>query len=171
MEAFVAQTVKCLPTMRQTWVCSPGLGRSPGEGNGNPLQYSCLENSMDGGAWWATVHGVAKSRTRLSDFTPLCFMDSYQTFLLYTFPKFSRQSLSSLWLDVIMWVILANELWTRHHSHHFLTGAFNCWCETSPEIFFSCCCINISNDSSSMILVLKVRITWVRALCSTVMDK
>ena len=47
----------------------PGLGRSPGEGNGNPLQYSCLENLMDGGAWWATVHGVAKSQTRLSDFT------------------------------------------------------------------------------------------------------
>ena len=47
----------------------PGLGRSPGEGNGNPLQYSCLENSMDGGAWWATVHGVTKSWTQLSDFT------------------------------------------------------------------------------------------------------
>ena len=47
----------------------PGSGRSPGEGNGNPLQYSCLENPMDRGAWWATVHGVAKSRTRLSDFT------------------------------------------------------------------------------------------------------
>ena len=44
-------------------------GRSPGEGNGNPLQYSCLENPMDGGVWLATVHGVAKSRTRLSDFT------------------------------------------------------------------------------------------------------
>ena len=40
-----------------------------GEGNGNPLQHSCLENPMDGGAWWAAVHGVAKSRTRLSDFT------------------------------------------------------------------------------------------------------
>ena len=40
-----------------------------GEGNGTPLQYSCLENPMDGGAWWAAVHGVAKSRTRLSDFT------------------------------------------------------------------------------------------------------
>ena len=40
-----------------------GLGRSPGEGNGNPLQYSCLENPMDGGAWWATDHAVAKSRT------------------------------------------------------------------------------------------------------------
>ena len=40
-----------------------------GEGNGTPLQYACLENPMDGGAWWATVHGVAKCRTRLSDFT------------------------------------------------------------------------------------------------------
>ena len=39
----------------------PGLGRSPGEGSNYPLQYSCLENSMDGGSWWATVHGVAKS--------------------------------------------------------------------------------------------------------------
>ena len=47
----------------------PGSGRSPGEGNGNPLKYSCLENLMDRGAWWATVHGVAKSWTRLSDFT------------------------------------------------------------------------------------------------------
>ena len=41
----------------------PGSGRSPGEGNGNPLQYSCLENPMDRGAWWATVHGVAESDT------------------------------------------------------------------------------------------------------------
>ena len=40
-----------------------------GEGNGTPLQYSCLENPIDGGAWWAAVHGVAKSRTRLSDLT------------------------------------------------------------------------------------------------------
>ena len=47
----------------------PGSGRSPGEGNGNLLQYSRLENPMDGGAWWATGYGVAKSRTRLSDFT------------------------------------------------------------------------------------------------------
>ena len=47
----------------------PGSGRSPGEGNGNPLWYSCLENPMDRGAWWAAVHGVAKSWTQLSDFT------------------------------------------------------------------------------------------------------
>ena len=45
----------------------PGSGRSPGEGNGNPPQYSCLENSMDRGAWQATVHGVAKSWTQLSN--------------------------------------------------------------------------------------------------------
>ena len=45
----------------------PEWGRSPREGNGNALQYSCLENSMDKGAWWATVHGVTKSRTQLSD--------------------------------------------------------------------------------------------------------
>ena len=45
----------------------PGSGRSPGEGNGNPLQYSCLEYSMDRRAWWATVHGVAKNWTLLSD--------------------------------------------------------------------------------------------------------
>ena len=44
-----------------------GLGRSPGEGNGNPLQYSCLGNPMDRGAWWATVCGVSKSQTQLSD--------------------------------------------------------------------------------------------------------
>ena len=43
----------------------PGLGRSPGEGHGNPLQYSCLENPMGRGVWWTTVHGVAKSQTRL----------------------------------------------------------------------------------------------------------
>ena len=41
----------------------PGLGRSPGVGNGNPLQYSCLENFMDNGAWWATAHGATESQT------------------------------------------------------------------------------------------------------------
>ena len=48
-------------------VLVPVVGRSSGEGNGYPLQYSCLENSMDRGAWWVTVHGVAKSQTQLSN--------------------------------------------------------------------------------------------------------
>ena len=50
-----------------TWGSIPGSGRFPGEGNGYPLQYSCLKNSMDSGTWWATVHGVAKSQMQLSD--------------------------------------------------------------------------------------------------------
>ena len=52
----------------------PGSGRSPGKGNGNPLQYSCLENPMDRGAWRATVHRVAKSQTRRSNFTIQVYM-------------------------------------------------------------------------------------------------
>ena len=61
----------------------PGSGRSPGEGNGNPLQYSCLENPMDAGAWLATVHGVAKSRTWLSDFTITITIDIYVPFAIF----------------------------------------------------------------------------------------
>ena len=56
-----------------------GFGRYPGEGNGNPLQYSCLENSMDGGAWWATIQGVAKSWTQLSGFISALQVDSLPT--------------------------------------------------------------------------------------------
>ena len=67
--SLVAQRLKHLPAMWETWVRSLGQEDSPGEGNGNPLQYSCLENPMDRGAWQATVHRVTKSRTRLSDFT------------------------------------------------------------------------------------------------------
>ena len=51
----------------------PGPGRSPRERNGNPLQYSCLRNPMDRGAWWATVHRVAKSQTQLS--TDICYQN------------------------------------------------------------------------------------------------
>ena len=59
----------------------PGSGRYPGEDHGNPLQYSCLENPMDGGAWWTTVYGVAKSRTQLSDFT--FFLSGYIRVCVY----------------------------------------------------------------------------------------
>ena len=51
---------------------TPGLGRLPGEGNSNPLPYSCLENSMEKRAWWATVHGVTKSQIQLSDYHTQC---------------------------------------------------------------------------------------------------
>ena len=92
--------VKRLPAVRETGVRSgdrgsiPGLGISPGEGNGNPLQYFCLENPMDRGAWWATVHGVAKSRTRLSDFTfkavnEVIVIQSFSELLLWIFAQFA----------------------------------------------------------------------------------
>ena len=59
----MAQTVKNLPAMQETGVQSQGQEDPPEKGNGYPLQYSCLENSMDRGAWWATVHEVAESNT------------------------------------------------------------------------------------------------------------
>ena len=65
--SLVDQTVKTAPAMQEIWLQSLGLGRSSGEGNGYPLQYFCLENSMDRGAWWATAHGVTKSQTQLRD--------------------------------------------------------------------------------------------------------
>ena len=69
--SLVAQMVKASGYNVGDLGSIPGLGRSPGEGNGNPLWYSCLENPMDGRAWWAAVHGVAKTQTRLSNFTSL----------------------------------------------------------------------------------------------------
>ena len=63
------QITKCHKAIYFLYLCRHLWSPLPGEGNGNPLQYSCLENPMDGGAWWAAVHGVVKSRTRLSDFT------------------------------------------------------------------------------------------------------
>jgi len=70
-EGFPGGTVvKNLPANAgdsRDWGLIPGSGRSPGRGNVNPLQYSCLGNPMNRGAWWAAVHGVAKSQTRLRD--------------------------------------------------------------------------------------------------------
>ena len=69
MASLMAQQVKNLPVMQETQEIGrliPGSGRSPEEGNGNPLKYSCLGNPMDRGAWRATAHGGPESRTRLS---------------------------------------------------------------------------------------------------------
>ena len=63
---WVAQMEKNLPVMQETWVRSLGWEESPGEGHGNPVHYSCLENPMDRGTWQAAVHGIAKSQARLS---------------------------------------------------------------------------------------------------------
>ena len=84
---LVAQMVKSLPID----LCSvPGLGRSPGEGNSNQLQYSWLENPMDRGAWRATVHGVTKSRTRLNNFTFFLLISYYKQVGVMRLPWWRR---------------------------------------------------------------------------------
>ena len=77
----------------------PGSGRSPGEGNGNPLQCSCLENPRDGGAWWAAIYGVAQSRTRLK--------------------RLSSSSRSNMFIN-----ILSSHMW----SLYFLYVSLKLWC-------------------------------------------
>ena len=91
-----------------------------GEGNGSPLQYSCLETPKDGGAWWATVHGVAKSQTRLSDF-PF-------TFHFHTLEK-EMATHSSVLVWEIMWTeepvglqpMRSQKSWTRLNSGSSIT--------------------------------------------------
>ena len=72
----VGLVVKNLPANERDVGSVPGLGRSPGEGNGKPFQYSHLENPMDRGAWWAIVHGVAKSQTQQSTHAVAFYCDS-----------------------------------------------------------------------------------------------
>ena len=69
----------------------PGLGRSPEVGNSNPLQYSCLENPMDRGAWWATIHGVTKSQTQLNTYAQEGIDYKKNCFLIRTWPYMVRR--------------------------------------------------------------------------------
>ena len=97
-----------------------------GEGNGTPPQYSCLENPMDGGAWWAAVHGVAKSRTRLSDFT-------------FTFHFHLLEKEMATHSSVLVWRIPGMEepglpsMGTHRIGHNWsdLAAAAAGWCEKS----------------------------------------
>ena len=88
---FCGSVTKNLPANAGDMGSIPGLGRSPGGGHGNPLQYSCLENPLDRGAWRATVHGVAESRTRLSDST------ATNVFALLNFLLFFSKTQHCVW--------------------------------------------------------------------------
>ena len=98
----------------------PGLGRSPGEGNSNPLQYSCLENPMDRGVWWAIVHGVAKSWTQLSDFTFILVHTRHLAYInLFNPPSIPTRETLSLspfyrpgnWGQVVWQLAKGRQLW------------------------------------------------------------
>ena len=95
----------------------PGSWRSPGEGNGNPFQYSCLENPMDGGAWYATLDGVAKNQTWLSDFTSLEHSLTLPFFGIGMKTDFF-QSCGHCWVFQICWYIECNT---------FTASSFRIW--------------------------------------------
>ena len=97
----------------------PGSGRSSGEGNGNPLQYSCLENPMDRGAWQATLHGVEKSRTQLSNFTSLSSL----------YAKCQTKGLHELSCSILKPLAKYGcENWTTKKSECQRIDAFELWC-------------------------------------------
>ena len=90
----------------------PGSGRSPGEGNDNPPQYSCLQNPMDGWAQQATVHGVTKSRTRLSEFT-FYFLAMHMDFFFFTYTHIIKViqrgedfSQKTEWVQVLLTLVI-----------------------------------------------------------------
>ena len=116
----------------------PGLGRSPGEGNDNPLQDYCLENPTDWGAWWATAHGVAKSRTGLSKVTIVfaqfthvtactstSFLFSGEILFLWSsiFHLFIHQ-LIDIWVFYTFWLLWIYLLWRLVYKFFFLSTSF-----------------------------------------------
>ena len=106
----------------------PGSGRSPGEGKGNELQYPCLENPMKGGASLATVHGVAKSPTQLSDFT--FFFEQEHLFLLL-------RSQLSVTLTLMPLVACVMQLGTISLDLHFIYPACDLLCFLNLRAWFS----------------------------------
>ena len=124
----------------------PGLGRSPGEGNGNPLQYSCLENPMDGAAWWAIVNGVAKSQTQLSDFTSLMYHKTLCK-VLYSTMSFEIWSYYNSQQDICLvsnrMPVIYLSVWTHHFwGWYVFSLIYGITLEASPVLFFlNCFCI------------------------------
>ena len=110
-----------------------GVGRFPGEGNGNPLQYSCLENPMDRGAWKFTVHGVAKSRTRLSDFTLPYHSAPQRKIRCFSYHFYLQNRSEKLYMWKMWWVTgqhnLAKSAWenTICSVGKEMVPSYSCW--------------------------------------------
>ena len=118
----VVLVVKNLPAntrdIRDTGLI-PGLGRSPGGGHDNPLQYSCLENPMDRGALWATVHKVANSRTWLKQLSTVHIFAKWITILVYQESKITGLHPKGFWANGSGW---------RAPEYAFLESSWVCWC-------------------------------------------
>ena len=127
---------KSLPASVRDAGSIPGSGRSPAEGNGNPLQYSCLENSMDRGVWRSTVHGVAKSWTQLSACT---HTHTHLHILLYS-PPGTSIPIISLYLHVRMREEMAGTLLQRKKTKAQRSGLYIVtWpLRSNPELRASC---------------------------------
>ena len=139
-----------------------GSGRSPGEGNGNPLQYSCLKNPIDGGTWWARVHRVTKSQTWMSNLLTLYTMHSCVTceiinwvFFFFQFPSslfyiFQRVSLSppwlSLFLGIILFAVILISIYLSLYMYFcFLFLVVHYWCIGTQQIsVYQSCSLKLS---------------------------
>ena len=106
-------------------------GSSPGVGNGNLLQYSCQENAMDRGAWWATVHGVAKSWTRLSDWVCMHARAHTHTqrriLVVYSYVKFKNKI-----------KLKKNRLWCRDSVYKIQQPLYKAWNGIKPDLGIEC---------------------------------
>ena len=135
----------------------PGSGRSPGIGNGNPLQYSCLENSMDRGAWWAMVHGVIQSWARLNTkkSTWSLYLWSSQGQLLARSgglpdraePTPTPVSLSSAWTPLACGCPHALHIHTHHHLLWVRPSPSQSWAPTHWSLRV---CLSVSKEGNSL---------------------
>ena len=134
----------------------PGSGRSPGEGNGNTLQYSCLENPTDQGAWWATAHRVAKRRTRLSDWSDLIWSDSDPLLILeLDYISFLLLSCSSFYILVpVRYRIYKHFISFYRLTFYFLEGFY--W---RTKVF------NLTKSNLFFLLLLVLLVSYWRNHC------
>ena len=155
MGSLIVQQAKNLPANAGDLGSIRRSGRSPGGGNGNPLQYCCLGNPMDGGAWQATIHGVTKSRTRLSDFTftftqttVLAICRAGCLFVLIVFKRtfygqqllFMKLVIILIWHDEIQSILnLSCAYSVGYHAKflHIISFIFTLFCAFPTHLFLS----------------------------------
>ena len=147
---LVAQLVKNPPAMQEDPVSIPGSGRALGEGNGNPLQYSCLENPKNRGAWRATVHGTAQSRTRLCNFLSQSSMQLIKNKAsLCTDAQQWKEQTAQQYVTMILRVLKHMHIHTCAHAYEgtALPGYTGPYLQGGGLIFqlLPCCTISVSS--------------------------